>query len=126
MAKKDTRTRAASTMRPRKKSAPSDEEERILQAATLHLIQQHGMYLVATSAREVSIRGMPVWIITVTLRYDKGDEGYVGDLLYDGEKFTFLTEQSVMDERVRKIAENPKRLRKWNEYRSTTLHPEEA
>lgn len=61
----------------------------------------------ATGLREVTIKGFPVWIITVTLRYDKGDEGYIGDLVYDGEKFTFLTEQSVMDERARKIADNP-------------------
>ncbi len=52
--------------------------------------------------------------------------GYVGDLLYDGEAFTLLTDPSVMDERVRKIAEDPERLRKWNEYRATTLRAGEA
>jgi hypothetical protein len=52
----------------------------------------------------------------VTLRYDQGDECHVGDLLYDGEQFTFLTEQAVMDERVRRFAEDPERLRRWNEY----------
>ena len=49
-----------------------------------------------------------------------------GDLLYDGAEFMFVTEQSVVEERARKIAEDPDRLRKWNEYRSTTLHPGEA
>jgi hypothetical protein len=52
----------------------------------------------------------------VTLRYDAGDETYIGDLLYDGESFTFLTEQSVMAERARKLADDPEKIRKWNEY----------
>jgi hypothetical protein len=86
----------------------------------------HGMFLVATGARKLSIRGMPVWVIAVTLRFDKGYEGYIGDLLYDGEVFTFLTEQAVMDKRARKVAENPEGLRKWNEYRASTLHPGKA
>jgi hypothetical protein len=79
------------------------------------------MFLVATAARQTLVRDFPVWIITVTLRYTTGHEGYVGDLLYDGQEFTFLTEQSVMDERVRVIAEDPERLRKWNEYRASPL-----
>jgi hypothetical protein len=97
-------------------------EEEILRAATLHLMQKQGMFLVATGAREVRIRGLQVWIITVTLRFTTGHEGYIGDLHYDGEEFTFLTEQPVMDERARKIADDPERLRKWNEYRASTLH----
>jgi hypothetical protein len=84
------------------------------------------MFLVATGIREARIRGFRVWIITVTLRYGAGDEGYIGDLLYDGEEFTFLTEQSVMDERARKIADDPERIKKWNEYRTSTLHAGKA
>ncbi len=103
-----------------------NEEEQILRAATRYLIQKHGMFLVATGARKLRIRGIPVWVVSVTLRYDQGDEGYVGDLLYDGAAFTFLTDPSVVDERVRRIAEDPDRLRQWNEYRATTLQPGEA
>ncbi len=77
-----------------------DKEERIFQKATLHLITKHGGLLVATDLRETRIRGFRVWIITVTLRYPTGHEGYVGDLLYDGKDFTFLTEKSIMDERL--------------------------
>ena len=66
------------------------------------------MFLVAAGIRETSIKGLRVWVITVILRYTTRHEGYVGDLLYDGENFTFLTEQSVMDERVRQIAADPK------------------
>lgn len=79
------------------------------------------MSLVATGVREVRVKGLPVWIVTVTLRYPTGHEGYVGDLLYDGDDFSFLTEQSVMDRRVQEIAEDPERVRKWNEHRASTL-----
>jgi hypothetical protein len=119
---KEVRRSASGTVRRPRKPEINEEEERILRAATLHLITRHGMFLVATGARGVCIKGIPVWIITVTLRFDKGVEGYIGDLLYDGEAFTFLTEQSVMDERARKIADDPERLRRWNEYRRSTLH----
>ena len=91
--------------------------------ATLELITHHGGHFVATGLRETSIKGIPVWIITVTLRYTTGFEGYVGDLLHDGEKFTFLTEQSVINERVRQIAADPESVRQWNEYRASTLRP---
>ena len=89
------------------------EEEELLRAATLHLVQNHGMFLVATGARPLRIRGSLAWVITVTLRYAAGHEGHVGELLYDGEEFTFLTEQSVMDERARQIAEGPEGPRQW-------------
>jgi hypothetical protein len=62
----------------------------------------------------------------VTLRYTTGHEGYIGDLLYDGEEFTFVTEQSVMDERAQKIADDPERIRKWNEFRASTLQAGEG
>jgi hypothetical protein len=123
--KKQTRAGAAGTVRRRQKPEIKDEEEQVLRAATRFLVQKHGMFLVATGARKLSIRGLPAWVITVTLRYDRGHEGYLGDLLFDGEQFTFLTEQSVMDERARKVAGDPEGLRKWNEYRASTLHPGE-
>jgi hypothetical protein len=89
-----------------------DEEERILRAATLELITKHGGHFVGTGLRETRVKGFRVWIITVTLRYAAGHEGYVGDLLYDGDNLTFLTEQPVIDERVRKIAADPEGLRR--------------
>ncbi len=118
-------TRQGKTSR-QKSSLENGEVERILRAATLHLITHHGMFLVATAARQTLVRDLPVWIITVTLRFDVGQEGYIGDLLYDGEQFMFLTDQAVMDERARKIAEDPEGLRKWNEYRASTLLPRKA
>jgi hypothetical protein len=103
-----------------------DKEERILREATKHLVLRHGGSLVATGVREVWIRRIRAWIITVTLRYGADDESYIGDLLYDGKDFTFLTEQSVMDERARKIANDPDGARKWNEYRASILHTGKA
>jgi hypothetical protein len=129
---KSTRSRASTGTRRRSKhevrneEGVIDEEERILREATKHLVFKHGMFLVATGLREVRIKGFRVWIITVTLRYDAGDECYIGDLLYDGDEFTFLTEESVRRERARKLANDPERIRKWNEYRASALHPGKA
>jgi hypothetical protein len=112
--------------KPSKRPEATERVEQVLRAATLHLVQKHGMFLVATGARELWIKGFRAWIITVTLRYAAGHEGYIGDLLYDGEQFSFLTEQSNMDERAQRIAGDPEGLRRWNEYRASTLHPGEA
>ncbi len=98
-----------------------DEEERILREATKHLVFKHGMFLVATGLCEARIKGLRVWIITVTLRYTTGHEGYIGDLLYDGEEFMFLTPPEIRKDRARQIAADPERMRKWHEYRASTL-----
>jgi hypothetical protein len=123
--KKRVRASAANLLTRKRKPEVHDEEEQVLRAATLHLMMKHGSLLLATRARPTSVKGIKVWIVTVTLRYPTGHEGYVGDLLYDGEQFTFLTEQSVRDERVRRIAEDPERVRKWHEYRDSTLRARE-
>ena len=123
---KQARGKVSAAPKRRRKPEVLDEEERILREATKYLVFEHGMFLVATGIREARIKGFRVWIITVTLRYGAGDEAYIGDLLYDGDDFTFLTEQSVMDERACKIADDPERVRKWNEYRTSTLRPRKA
>jgi hypothetical protein len=93
----------------------ADQREQILREATQHLISQHGMFLIATDIREAHIRTLSVWIITVTLRYTTGHEGYIGDLLYDGKEFFFLTPPEVRKQRARQIDTDPQRLRKWND-----------
>lgn len=118
-----TRKKVRKAIQRKTKPEINEREEEILRAATLELITKHGGHFVATGLRETQIKGIPIWIITVTLRYTTGFGGYVGDLLYDGEKFTFLTEQSVIDERVRQIAADPEGIRQWNEYRASTLRP---
>ena len=102
-----TRSKAAAVTRRKQKPERIDPEEEILRAATLHLITKHGMFLVATGVREASVKGIKIWIITVSLRYTTGHEGYIGDLLYDGEEFTFLTPPDIRKERARQIAADP-------------------
>jgi len=121
-----TRSRVSTTAKRRQlrvtgKKQFVDSEERILREATKHLVFKYGMFLLATDLREARIRSFRVWIITVTLRYTTGHEGYIGDLIYDGEEFCFLTPPGVRKERARQIAVDPERMRKWNDYRAATL-----
>ena len=67
------------------KPAVPEREERILRAATIHLIRKHGMFLVATGLREARIKGFRGWIITVTLRYTTdGSEPTASSDFYSG------------------------------------------
>jgi hypothetical protein len=124
---KATRSWIAAPVKRRGKHAVADgeeisrEAERILREATKYLVFQHGMFLIASGLREARIKKLRVWIITVTLRYTTGHEGYLGDLLFDGQDFTFLTPPEIRKERARQIAADPERTRKWNEYRAATL-----
>jgi hypothetical protein len=90
------------------------------------LVFKHGHLLVPTGIREEPVQGSRRWIITVMLRYPTGFEGEIGDLLYDGQEFTFLTPPEVRKERARRIAEDPEQMRQWNEYRAATLRPGEG
>ncbi len=129
---KFVRSKASSVTKRRHKPVIVDEEEvmheeeEILRAATIHLIRKHGGLLVATGLREARIKRSRVWIITVTLRYPTGHEGYVGDLLYDGKDFTFLTPPEVVTQRVRQIDADPALEREWDEYRASTIAATEA
>jgi hypothetical protein len=124
---KARRSKGAGLTKPRRKpdvldrEEHLDEEERILREATRYLVFRHGMFLVATGLRETRIKGLRVWIITVTLRYTTGHEGYIGDLLYDGEAFTFLTPPEVRKDRARHIAADPEGIRAWNEDRASAV-----
>jgi len=122
------KTQRRSRKAMQQKSLPEIDEQadKILRAATIYLIRNVGGLFVATGLREEHARSGQRWIITVTMRYPTGHEGFVGELLYDGKKFTMLTEDSVIDERVRQIAADPKGIRQWNEYRRSTLPPGKA
>jgi len=121
--KKVTKERPAQAARRtnRQRKPKINQKERILREATIHLIRKHGGLLVATDLREEPIEGSRTWIITITLRCPTGHEGYVGDLLYDGRSFALLTQESVMDQRVRQIEADPEGIRRWNEYRASTV-----
>jgi hypothetical protein len=125
-AREGTQTRAVAGARRSRSSEIDDEEEKILREATQHLIRRHGGLFVATWIRKEVGEATPRWIITVTLRYPTGHEGDVGELLYDGHAFTFLTDPSLIDDRVRRIAADSEHMHKWNAYRVSTLPAREA
>lgn len=120
MTKKVTDKAPKKPMKPRrrKSSEPDPEEERLYLAATMHLIRHVGMFLVATGLREEVVDGAKRWIFEVSLRYPTGHDGFVGEMLYDGTTFTILTDRAVWKERIRQIAEDPERKRKWDEFQA--------
>jgi hypothetical protein len=120
------RTSVVEVVRPTKEPEITDQERQILQEALKYLVFKHGHLLVPTGIREERGQGDRRWIITVSLRYPTGFEGEIGDLLYDGREFTFLTPPEVRKDRARKIAEDPEGVRQWNEYRASTLPPGEG
>jgi hypothetical protein len=116
------RPKAPKQRRLRKAPKLGAAEEELLRKATIYLLRKHGHLLVATAVREQG-KGSSRWIFSVTLRYPTGHEGYVGDLLYDGKDFCFLTPPQVRKQRIQAIAADPERDRRWNEYRSPPLQP---
>ena len=123
---KAPRPKARTAPKRRPRSSLPAEQERILRAATIYLIRKVGGLLVATGLRAEGDKGARRWIITVTLRYPTGFEGYVGDLRYDGKEFCFITPPEVRRERINKIAADPEGIREWNEYRASTLRAKKA
>ena len=120
-----TGVKARKGNRPKQTPGGSKHDD-ILRAATIHLVRKHGGLLVATDLKEEYAKGSRRWIITVTLRFPTGHEGYVGDLLYDGKEFSFLTPPDVRKERVKRIAADPEGIREWNEHRASTLRAGKA
>jgi hypothetical protein len=125
-AREQSRTNIVEIPRPTREPEINEEEQQILREALKYLVFKHGHLLVPTSIREEREQGSRRWIMTVTLRYPTGFEGEIGDLLYDGQDFTFLTPPEVRKERARKIADDPEGIRQWNEYRASTLPAGEA
>ena len=121
--------RKAKTDKPvkarRRKAAPIDEEEEaILKRAQIYLlfeVQRPMLWTVADIREEKAEDGSRQWIIAVHVRFPTGHEGYLGDLLFDGERITELTELELMRQRGRVIAADPECERKWQEYRASTL-----
>jgi hypothetical protein len=125
-ARKPTGTSTVEVVQQPRRPEINEEENQILQEALKYLVFKHGHLLVPTAIREERDRGLRKWIITVTLRYPTGFEGEIGDLLYDGHEFTFLTPPEIRKERARRIAEDPEQIRQWNEYRASSLPPGEG
>ncbi len=118
------RAEAVEAKRRRKKPEINPEEEEILKKAQIYLLFEAGrpmLWTVAGIREEKGEDGSRRWIIAVNLRYPTGFEGYLGDLLYDGERFTELTDLELMWERGRQIAADPEGPRQWDEYRAAAL-----
>ena len=126
--------RKAKNQKPMKvrqtRSAPPDpEEERILKRAQIYLLfeaQRPMLWTVADIREEKGEDGSRRWIIAVHLRYPTGHEGYLGDLLFDGERITELTDLELMRQRRREIAADPARQREWEAYRAANPSPGKA
>lgn len=122
---RERKRRTAVTSPRRTSNAEIDEEdEQILQKAQVYLLfeAKHPMlWTVAGIRAEKNDDGSRRWIIAVNLRYPTGFEGYLGDLVYDGVKFTELTELELMRDRARQIAADPEGIRQWNELRASAL-----
>jgi hypothetical protein len=125
-AREQTRTRAAKVVRPRGVPELNEEEERILRDALRYLLFEHGHLLVPARIREERDGAAGRWIITVHLRYPTGFEGEIGELLYDGAEFTFLTPPDVRTQRAQRIAADPEGIRQWNEFQASALPPGET
>jgi hypothetical protein len=125
--KKDDNHDRAKAARPKRRRPPLDpEEERILGKAAAYCIRNLPLLWTPGGIKEeTAADGSRCWLIAVYLRFPTGHEGHVGDLLYDGEKFTELTDRQLMYERSKTIEDDPERLRRWNEYRASTLQTEE-
>jgi hypothetical protein len=127
--RREVRASATRTTTRRKRPQLNLEEERILQRAQIYLLfeaKRPMLWTVAGIREEKTDGGSRRWIIAVHLRYPTGFEGYLGDLLYDGSRITELTDLGVMQERARQIAADPEGIRQWDEYRASTLPPDEA
>ena len=123
------RGKAAESKRRKRKPEINPEEEEILKRAQIYMLFEAGrpmFWTVAGIREEKADDGSRRWIIAVNLRYPTGFEGYLGDLLYDGTRFTELTDLEVMRERGRQIAADPEGIRQWNEYRAATLRSGKA
>jgi hypothetical protein len=106
-AHEQTRTKATQTARRQKSHELNQEEEQILKKAQIYLLfeaKRPMFWSVADIRAETDEGGSRRWIIAVHLRAPSGHEGYLGDLLYDGERFTELTHVELMHERVRQVA----------------------
>ena len=114
--------------RRRRATLPDPEEEAILKRAQMYMLyeaQRPMFWTVADIREEKAVDGSRRWIIAVHLRYPTGHEGYLGDLLFDGERVTELTDLELMRQRGREIAADPARQREWDEYRAANPSPGE-
>ncbi len=108
-AKEDVQEKVRRAIPRRKQTEISQEEEEILRKAQIYLLftAKRPMFWNVAAIREVKGKAdTRYWIIAVHFHAPSGHEGYLGDLCYDGEQFTELTDVELMRERVRQIVED--------------------
>jgi hypothetical protein len=113
---------AIASARRKKNAEVNEEDEQILQKAQVYLLfeaKRPMLWTVAGIRAEKNDDGSRRWIIAVNFRYPTGFEGYLGDLVYDGENFSELTELELMRDRARQIAADPEGIRQWNDVRAS-------
>ncbi len=118
------RRKAVKRERHSRRPRINQREEEILRGAQAFLLldaKRPILWTVAGIREEKGSDGSRRWIIAVHLRYLTGHEGYLGDLSYDGTKFTQLTDPDLMQQRAQEIADDPQRERKWREYQTSGL-----
>ncbi len=121
--------RANAQRTTKKGSQINRRHEAILRKAQVYLLfeaKRPMLWTVAGVREERCGDGSRRWIVAVHLRFPTGFEGYLGDLLYDGERITELTDIELMRERAEQIAADPEGIRRWNEYRASTLRAGQA
>jgi hypothetical protein len=114
---------------PEKNPNVLKEEEAILRRAQIYLLfeaKRPMFWTVAGIREEKDAQGSRRWIVAVNLRYPTGFEGYLGDLLVEGERVTELTDLNAMRERARHIEADLEGKRKWDEYRDSVFPSGEA
>lgn len=125
--KKEVRAKVASTSNRRTTQSFNQEAEEILRKAATYCVLTFPTLWTVGGIKELKTKnGSRQWIIAVYLRYPTGHEGYLGDLLFDGEQFRQLTDRDVMRERARQIEADPALKREWNEYRASTISARKA
>jgi hypothetical protein len=105
-----TQTKAAKATGRKPTPQLDREADQILEKAQMYLLfeaKRPMFWNVAGVREEKGVGGSRRWIIAVHLRAPSGHEGYLGDLLYDGQRFTELTDVALMRERGRQIAADP-------------------
>jgi hypothetical protein len=108
-AREQTPMKTPQAVRLQKAPELNEEEEQILKKAQIYLLfeaKRPMFWHVAAIRQEKGEVGSRRWIIAVHLRAPSGHEGYLGDLLFDGERFTELTDVELMRERVQRAADS--------------------
>ena len=113
------------TRTPRRKREPevTDEQWEIGKKTAIYCLMHFPMLWTVGGVPQLvqDDTGGQRWVIPVALRYPTGHGGEIGQLAYDGKEFTLLTDRAEMNERSRKIADDPEHLRKWNEHLASSL-----